>query len=80
VGGRFDVGRVLSVVRQEQLTASIAGAVMSYVLSPDVGGTRLLLKIVMPRHRWYAAALAVGDWPMARRQLKNLKRLTESRR
>jgi hypothetical protein len=80
VAGRFGVGRVLSVVREEHLTASIMGAVMSYVLSPEGTSTRLLLKIVMERDHWYSAALAVGDWPMARRQLKNLKSLAEAGR
>jgi hypothetical protein len=32
----------------------------------------------MEQRRWYAPALAVGDWPMARRQLLNLKSLAES--
>ena len=51
---------------------------MSYVLIPqDDGSTRLVLKIVLKRERWYAPAVAVGDWPMARRQLKNLKALAE---
>ena len=78
VAGRFGVGRVLSVAAGEQLTASIMGAVMSYVLSPTGTSTRLLLKVVMEHDRWYVPALAVGDWPMARRQLKNLKQLAES--
>jgi hypothetical protein len=60
------------------LTATILGAVMSYVLVPEGSSTRLLLKIVQAGGRWYAPALAVGDWPMARRQLKNLKALAES--
>ena len=80
VGGRFAVGRVLSAVREEHLTASIMGATMSYVLVPQGPATRLLLKIVMDRAPWYAAAVAVGDWPMARRQLKNLKALAEAGR
>jgi hypothetical protein len=78
VGGRFGVGRVLSVSAQEHLTAGILGAVMSYVLVPQGASTRLLLKIVLPEKRWYAGALALGDWPMARRQLLNLKALAES--
>jgi hypothetical protein len=69
---------VLSVVPQQQLTARIMSVVMSYVLSPQADATRLLLKIAMPRGRWYAPALAVGDWPMARRQLKNFKQLAEA--
>ncbi len=77
VGGRFGVGRVLSVGHQEHLTARILGAVMSYVLVPSGTQTRLLLKLVVP-HRWYAPALAVGDWPMARRQLLNLKSLADA--
>lgn len=78
VGGRFRVGRVLSVGHEEHLTATILGAVMSYVLVPSAGSTRLLLKIVTNQNRWYAGTLALGDWPMARRQLKNLKTLAEA--
>jgi hypothetical protein len=80
IAGRFPAGRVLSVARQEQLTATIMGAVMSYVLVPEGPTTRLLLKVVVDRGRWYLPALAVGDWPMARRQLKNLKALAEGER
>lgn len=80
VAARFGVGRVLSVAREEQLTASIMGTVMSYVLIPKGPATRLLLKVVMDRGHWYLPALAVGDWPMARRQLKNLKALAEAER
>lgn len=78
VAGRFDVGRVVSTVPGEHLTAGILGALMSYVLVPEDAGTRLLLKIVLPSRRWYGRALALGDWPMARRQLLNLKELAES--
>jgi len=79
VAGRFEVGRVLSVAHEQQLTASVMGAVMSYVLSPaGPATTRLLLKVVMQHGHWYAPTLAVGDWPMARRQLKNLKALAET--
>jgi hypothetical protein len=80
VAGRLRVGRVLSVAHEEHLTARIMGAVMSYVLIPEGQTTRLLLKVVMERDRWYASALALGDWPMARRQLKNLKVLAEAER
>jgi hypothetical protein len=79
IGGRFGVGRVLSVSHEEHLTATILGALMSYVLVPQAATTRLLLKIVMKESRWYAGPLALGDWPMARRQLKNLKSLAERR-
>jgi hypothetical protein len=77
VGGRFPVGRVLAVAHQEYLTAEILGAKMCYLLVPEGAGTRLLLKIVIARPRWYGPALAVGDLPMARRQLLNLKALAE---
>jgi len=80
IGGRFGVGRVLSVLPGQHLTARVMGAVMSYVLSPEGSSTRLLLKIVVDRSPWYAAPLALGDWPMARRQLKNLKQLAEAER
>ncbi len=78
VAGRFDVGRVLSAAREDHLTAVILGAVMSYVVVEEAGRTRLLLKLVMDRRHWYSPALAVGDWPMARRQLLNLKQRAEA--
>ncbi len=78
LGGRWDVGRVLATVPGEHLTATIMGAVMSYVLVPHGLGTRLLLKVVVEHDRWYAPALATGDWPMARRQLLTLKARAES--
>jgi len=78
IGGRYDVGRVIAVAPGESLTATIMGAVMSYVLEPEGTGTRLLLKIVAEKERWYLPALAVGDWPMARRQLTVLKRRAEA--
>jgi hypothetical protein len=77
VGGRLDLGRVLSTVPMEHLTATIMRAVMSYVLRPDGARTRLLLKIVMDDNHWYAAPLSIGDLVMARRQLKNIKALAE---
>jgi hypothetical protein len=78
LAGRLAVGRVVSTETGQHLTASVMGAVMSYVLSPEGEATRLLLKIVLPQRRWYGRALALGDWPMARRQLLNLKQLAES--
>jgi hypothetical protein len=53
-------------------------AVLSYVLVPQDGATRLLLKVAVSRRHTYAPLLALGDWPMARRQLLNLKALAES--
>jgi hypothetical protein len=78
IGGRLGVGRVLAVAREEHLTGVIMGAVMSYVLRPDGDSTRLLLKIAVERRHWYAPAVALGDWPMARRQLLNFKALAEA--
>ncbi|MGN6609060.1 MAG: polyketide cyclase [Jatrophihabitans sp.] len=72
------VGRVLSVEPGVHLTGRIAGAVMSYVLVPSGGGTRLLLKIVMARGRLLAPFVSAGDLVMARRQLLNLKALAEA--
>ena len=37
----------------------------------------VLLKIVLPKKRWYAGLLALGDWPMARKELLTFKRLAE---
>ena len=67
-----------AVAPGESLTATIMGAVMSYVLVPEGTRTRLLLKIVAEHDRWYLPALAVGDWPMARRQLRTLKQRAEA--
>jgi hypothetical protein len=76
-GGRKR-GRIVSVDPGKQLTGSIMGAFMSYLLVPqEPNTTRLLLKVVMPASRWPAVGLSVGDLVMARRQLLNLKRLAE---
>jgi len=76
-GGR-EMGKIVSVDPEKQLTGTIMGAFMSYVLvSCDHGTTRLLLKVVCSASRWAAPGLAVGDLIMARRQLLNLKQLAE---
>jgi hypothetical protein len=76
-GGR-ELGRIVSADRETQLTGSIMGAFMSYVLVPeDDRTTRLLLKVVMQTARWIVPAICVGDLVMARRQLLRLKQLTE---
>jgi len=76
-GGR-ELGRIVSVEVGNQLTATIMGVFMSYVLVPeDNGTTRLLLKVVGRTSRRIAPALTVGDLIMARRQLLNLKQLSE---
>ena len=81
VGGRA-MGRIVSVTPGRQLTSTIVGAFMSYVLLPqDRDAMRLLLKVVMRTSRWAAfglsAGLSVGDLIMARRQLLNWKNLAE---
>jgi hypothetical protein len=76
-GGR-ELGRIVSVDPGEQLTATIIGAFMSYVLVPrDHDTTRLLLKVVTRTSSWLDPVLSFGDLIMARRQLLNLKRLAE---
>ena len=76
-GGR-KLGRIVSVDPGQQLTGTIMGGFMSYVLVPQADTTtRLLLKVVMQTNRWIAIGLSVGDLIMARRQLLNLKRLAE---
>ncbi|MFD0204840.1 MULTISPECIES: polyketide cyclase [Saccharothrix] len=75
-GGR-ELGRIVSIDPGKQLTGTIMGAFMSYVLVPQDHGTRLLLKVVMRSSRWVALGLSVGDLVMARRQLLNFKRLAE---
>jgi hypothetical protein len=76
-GGR-ELGRIVSVDPGKQLTGTIIGAFMSYVLVPqEHDTTRLLLKIVMRTTRWAAVGLSVSDLIMARRQLLNLKQLAE---
>ena len=77
VGGRAR-GRIVSAGPGRQLTGTIMGAFVSYVLVPqDDGATRLLLKVIMRTRRWAAPALCAGDLIMARRQLLNLKKLAE---
>ncbi|WP_433650172.1 polyketide cyclase [Micromonospora zamorensis] len=76
-GGR-KLGRIVSVDPGKQLTSTIMGAFMSYVLVPEGHDTtRLLLKVVMRTTRWAAPGLSIGDLVMARRQLLNLKELAE---
>ena len=79
-GGR-ELGRIVSVDPGKQLTATIMGAFMSYVLVPQENDTtRLLLKAVIRTTRYTrlaAPGLSVGDLIMARRQLLNLKQLAE---
>jgi hypothetical protein len=76
-GGR-PAGRILSVEPGVQLTGTILGAVMSYVLVPDSpSATRLLLKLVTVRGRIVAPLLCIGDLVMARKQLRTLARLAE---
>lgn len=83
VGDRFttacgrELGRIVSVETGRQLTGTIMGAFMSYVLVPQEGQTRLLLKVVMRTARWRALMLSAGDLVMARRQLLNFKQLAE---
>ena len=76
VGGR-PLGRILSVQAGQALTGRIMGALISYVLVPESGTTRLLMKVVTAGGRLYAPALSLGDLVMARRQLLNFKRLAE---
>lgn len=72
------LGRIVSIEPGKQLTGTILGAVLSYVLvAENHDTTRLLFKIVMETNRWGALGVSVGDLVMARRQLLNLKLLAE---
>ncbi|WP_031470212.1 polyketide cyclase [Sciscionella sediminilitoris] len=76
-GGR-KLGRIVSVEPGVQLTGTIMGAFMSYVVVPqEHGTTRLLLKVVIETNRLLGIGLSLGDLVMARRQLLNFKRLAE---
>jgi hypothetical protein len=77
--GRRRFGRILAVEPGTHLTATIMGAVMSYMLvcADDGERTRLLLKVVTAGGRTIAPLLSVGDLIMARRQLLNLAALAE---
>jgi hypothetical protein len=76
-GGR-ELGRIVAIDPGKQLTATIMGAFMSYVLVPqEHDTTRLLLKVTMRTRRWTALGLSVGDLIMSRKQLLNLKLLAE---
>jgi hypothetical protein len=70
-------GRIVSLDPGHQLTGTIMGAYLSYVLdAQDQRGTRLLLKVVLQATR-FPRVWSVGDLVMARRQLLNLKHLAE---
>ncbi|MEG9226803.1 hypothetical protein [Aeromicrobium sp. Sec7.5] len=72
------IGRVLAVEPGRELTAEILGTAMSYRIEPvGDGTTRLLLKLAGRPPRGTTTLLCVGDLPMARRQLLNLKDLAE---
>ena len=72
-----DQGRVLAVDPAHELTATIMGAHLSYVVEAGEPGTRLLLKVVARPRPWLAPALSLGDLVMARKQLLTLKSLAE---
>jgi hypothetical protein len=77
LGGRR-TGRILAVEPGVQLTGTIMGVVMSYVLAPAGNDTtRLLLKVVAGRGGAGAVLLCLGDLVMARKQLRTLARLAE---
>ena len=77
-GGR-PLGRVVAVEPGRQLTGTVLGAYLSYLVVPaGEEHSRLLLKVVMATRRVLAPALSVGDLVMARRQLLNLKQLAEA--
>lgn len=75
--GWCKMGRIVSVEPQIQLTCTIIGTFLSYVLVPDGQHTRLLMKAVTAVNPLVAAGLCLGDLIMARRQLLNWKSLAE---
>ena len=77
-GGR-PFGRVVSVDPGMQVTGTLLGAAMSYVLVPDGAGTRLLLKLTSDRARVLGRLVVLGALVMARRQLLTFARLAEGR-
>jgi hypothetical protein len=72
------LGRVLAVEREVHLTGRIMGVTMTYQLLPSADGTtRLVLKLLAPGPRVVTDLLCIGDLVMARRQLRNFKKLAE---
>lgn len=72
-----DQGHIVAVEPGRQLTATIMGACMSYIVLPRGGQTRLVVKVVAHTQPWLAPALSLGDLVMARKQLLTLKALAE---
>ena len=74
-----DVGRVLAVEPGCELTARIGPVVMSYRVEPLTDRTsRLVLKLASRGVRPVTDLLSLGDLPMARRQLLNLRARAEA--
>ena len=72
------LGRIVSVDPGAQLTGTIMGAFMSYVLVPqDHDTTRLLLKVVKRTARRAMIRSPTDSPGAARRQLLTLKKLAE---
>lgn len=76
-GGRR-LGRIVAVEPGVSFTGRLGAYYMSYVLVPEGDATRLLLKVSAACGRLAARLVCAGDLVMARRQLLNFKRLSES--
>lgn len=76
--GGHRTGRILAVRPGLELTGTIMGSVMSYVLVPVEGSTtRLLLKVVVATASPLTPLLCLGDLVMARKQLLTIAELAE---
>jgi hypothetical protein len=60
-----------------QITLRAPGAVVTYAIRPQAGGTRLQVRVLFTGNRLIGYALACGDLVMMRKQLLTLRSLAQ---